>query len=686
MNRFGNIRSYLSYIEQEVLEGFVIPGGATCRFYESETELYAETLQPALTRLALGKKMVVTEIELSDELPLHDWKQITTYILVHMCAEINGVIVQSLPEILFALAECGQPTACLLQNAHVPHPGFRNAMLLACSSGEMPVEAKRILSNYLLGNKVTVRELREAGLHGVRSTLTHKNAERVLQTVISCLGLLQLPGSLIQFIEKKDHLSSKRQGSTERMRVAANLIRRLVDGCHKGVLNSTLIVMSVIPGFLEKAADAYPALGQRLQIVKGGVTRPAWRFPIVSLAQLLQGGIKFEASPLPPAGDAADPTDRLDALTSLEALRFGLVPQADMENLTVGIDELKSWILSTLPREERPGVHLVSGPFGTGKSHALNVIRHYAMQEGYICAAIELDGLSISLSEPGQLLYALCQSLSAADDLSEFPIVRLFEKALDCGHNVLSFPVRSFSKIKGNMETIQTLRRFQVIDHFAAILESLLSCGEDASATEVSRQIVDETGLKPMQINLNSPIGKNVNDRPRDFLETVAGYALLSQMCGYKGLVVTVDEFEVETHADRARFERIISFLRELLRYMEGNHPSIPNAPLSVYFAAVGKHTEGDAFLERLIALAKGKIYRLNQWTDHQRMGLAEKLYEVYAEAYDIAAPYDSELAENVNMLLQKRGLEGSTLIRSFVKWYVAMLDMKYGPPGLTVR
>src|SRR5690606_6763301 len=100
-----------------------------------------------------------------------------------------------------------------------------------------------------------------------------------------------------------------------------------------------------------------------------------------------------------------------------EALRFGLVPHAHLEELTIGIAQLDAWVTSRLPHTNggAPKVSEVCGPFGTGKSHMMAVVRHAASKNNYLTARVEIDGQNVTLSDPERLLYALWSTLEGPD-------------------------------------------------------------------------------------------------------------------------------------------------------------------------------------------------------------------------------------------------------------------------------
>jgi hypothetical protein len=270
---------YLTYFEQELLENLVFNGGATCRFYEGAYGAGKTHLLQMLNRLALKKGMVVAHTDLTQATSLEDWRVITRYILENMEVNIAGVPYKSLPEILAAIGRYKEVDLNSIKKAALPHAGFFNAMVYATGKvSEINEEAWSKLRDFLLGNKVGVSELKKCGLAGVKNPLSNRNAELVLKTVLRGLYYLGLPGTMLLFDENEKTLVSNRSVPPKKIKMGANLIRRLIDGCTNGILTGTVVVFAVLPGFLENCAMVYPALGQRLQMDRE-LNKPAWRWP-----------------------------------------------------------------------------------------------------------------------------------------------------------------------------------------------------------------------------------------------------------------------------------------------------------------------------------------------------------------------------------------------------------------------
>lgn len=273
---------FLNYFEQEVLDELIFHGGATCRFFEGVYGSGKTHLLQLLYDLALKKGMAVVRIELSQALKLEQWQLVTSFILENIEFCFNGQQVRSLPNILDSLRGAGMVKTKLLQEANLPHSGFQTGILIFLKEPLTDL-AKNRLKHYLLGEKIGAGELRKIGVRGVKNPLCQRNAEQVLNTALNSLFYLGLPGVLLLFDETDKSFDSRRTVPPKKVQIAANLIRRFIDGCATGGLIGTVAVFAVLPGFLENCARIYPALGQRLQMVRGGDEKPAWRWPVLPI-------------------------------------------------------------------------------------------------------------------------------------------------------------------------------------------------------------------------------------------------------------------------------------------------------------------------------------------------------------------------------------------------------------------
>ncbi len=284
---------YVACFAREVLDGLLPYGGATCRFFEGSYGSGKTHLLRLLEATARQRGLAVVRTELTHDLGLEDWRPIAQHIFTSLEVTVGGTPARGLSEILVALHGDDYADADALRTARLPHAGFQAAMLRAVTAPAIPSPLRR----YLSGERVRIAELRQFGVTGVKDPLSARNAELALVTVLGGLSRLGLPGTLLLFDENESSFFAPK-APTRKLRTAANIMRRLVDGCTTGSLTGTAAVFAVLPGFLSECARQYPALGQRLEMPaqRGGA---AWRWPVL---------------PVTAVTALAEPEDFLDAV------------------------------------------------------------------------------------------------------------------------------------------------------------------------------------------------------------------------------------------------------------------------------------------------------------------------------------------------------------------------------------
>lgn len=264
--------AYMRYLEEEILDGLVERGGATVRLYEGEYGGGKTHLLQLVEETAIARGSAVVRADLSAELHLSDWRGLMRHTLSEMqVVTEEGQLARGLPAVL-ASREWDPDLDARLKNLRVPHAGFRDAMRWYAFSRPSG-QAGNTLRKFLLGDQVPISMLKTAGIKGVKGGVTARNAERVLQTVALTLNALGVP-ALVLLLDETENVLSK---AGRKAILAANILRRIVDGCTAGRLSHTFVGLAILPGTLEQAALHYPALGQRLQVqerVGGGFRRP----------------------------------------------------------------------------------------------------------------------------------------------------------------------------------------------------------------------------------------------------------------------------------------------------------------------------------------------------------------------------------------------------------------------------
>jgi hypothetical protein len=271
---------YLRFFEQELLEGLIEKGAATCRIYEGEAGAGKTHLLQLIAEMMQSRGAAVVKVALSDALHLSDWRGLIQHMLQELrVVDSGGEEHRGLPDILMSLTWDASREESL-RNLRVPHTGFREAIRIAAIADLAP-PAEQALRQFLLGEPITISYLRRHGIQGVKGAVTARNAERVLHTLGACLRALGVPALAILFDETEHTLAHRQQA---RDALAANLMRRLIDGAANGRLTATFVGFAVLPGTIEQAAMVYPALGQRIRVI--GRSEGGYRRPVLDITQI----------------------------------------------------------------------------------------------------------------------------------------------------------------------------------------------------------------------------------------------------------------------------------------------------------------------------------------------------------------------------------------------------------------
>jgi hypothetical protein len=390
----------------------------------------------------------------------------------------------------------------------------------------------------------------------------------------------------------------------------------------------------------------------------------------------------------------------------IDALRFGLVPLSYLSDLTIGYENIQKWALSSFPYYDlkpNPMVHQIIGQFGDGKSHTMSVIRKVALEENYVVGKVEVDGISISLSNPKSFLYALFRSVKAKDLSAVMPLFNLYLKSIDLGNQAPEIVHEWPDRTRINYNLMTQIKKYRCLDQCDYLIDSVINSSDEMTASDAVRTIKSELkySVNAQYIKLYPLIGNKVADRSKNFIEALIGVAMIAQMAGYKGFIVTVDEYEVESSylKNITMYNREEELLERSIEYFSGN-TDYPNAPLAIYFASVPisendytnsyyRYARGFKLTElvnTMVMESGGKTFEIETFegwdqNDKSQMDLIKKIHTIYQKAYNCEPVNMESLVTLLNNKLDKVSLTESGGIRSLMKQYISILDRFYGPP-----
>lgn len=280
----------------------------------------------------------------------------------------------------------------------------------------------------------------------------------------------------------------------------------------------------------------------------------------------------------PPAVDPAD-TSAARATRLLEAMRLGVVPSGDLSAFTVGRDALLRRVDAALSDTGAGigAVLTVLGDYGTGKTHALELVAHRASEAGYLVASATLGAEETAPSHPARVYRALVRSLrypgrTAATQEGLRP---LFDQAVRSPESVATFRLDAPADPGQDHVYLSTALRYwgamqaddpQVLarpgrarrraeldeeerERCADLLLGWIEASHQHRTDDVREELVRALGTRGHLYAM-----KDYRPWARIYGYVLSGLAKLARTCGYRGLVVLLDEaefFQVLGSADR---------------------------------------------------------------------------------------------------------------------------------------
>lgn len=399
------------------------------------------------------------------------------------------------------------------------------------------------------------------------------------------------------------------------------------------------------------------------------------------------GSAAAQASPVQPQPKRPREIDQttIDARRAVDALRFGVVPASHLEELTIGYDELAAWVGSNLPAPGTPPVAAaVYGPFGTGKSHAMAAVREIAGRQGYLAMATEIDGTEISLSAPKELLASLLDHLTGSAKLDgAAPLLSLIQAATKRrpGERIAGDRSPLLQDTIASIGRLSTAAKFEDIED---LIERFLGSEPTMTRSDFKSLVRDALDwddyvrmtyardYDPKALVSHTP----ADQRPLDFVAALMGYAAVAYAAGYEGLVITIDELEVDDAlSTRAKFDKVVRLIAAMRSILYSDDPV--DGGLAFFFATVGSENYNqDKVVSLMVDPDTRPAHVLRPWGNRELVELSRRIHALYHRAHGGLGAHDETVAARI-----ARAVDPDAGVRAFIRAYVSALDVQHGPP-----
>lgn len=418
-------------------------------------------------------------------------------------------------------------------------------------------------------------------------------------------------------------------------------------------------------------------LGYAIRIQSFGKPSFSMSVPLAALTRISPPpSLKIEISIPEPINAGGGTAEHVKRRAVLDALRFGLVPLAAARDLTIGYDQFAGWARRQMPTPEGVRLAAVSGPFGSGKSHAMALMRQMARELGALTAHVEIDGREITLADPDAILRSLWPTLDGDGLERAHSLLSLHVEAMRRGFSNWRSSRVNIDRVRDNHTLVRQLQDVDALDHFADDLDAVMASAQTPTASSLQAAIFQHLArgrdIAQHEVVVRPMIGRKVDDRPLDFVAALLGYARLAEAAGWPGLLVTIDEFEIHGLSTSSAKVRAISILMALAK-LKDDQLGLGSAPLSIVFGTIDD--PGNEVASRLTEIVVGDrpdaYWKLPEITAPGRKELADRIARLHSEAY--GGPPSAPAA--VVAVSEQAIANASETVRPFIKRLVWELD-----------
>jgi len=279
---------------------------------------------------------------------------------------------------------------------------------------------------------------------------------------------------------------------------------------------------------------------------------------------------RVSAAPRVEPARTPEAEQRLEARRTIEALRYGVVPNRRIHELSVGLERERESLGRAFDEVNRSGgdVRVVLGEYGTGKSHFFELAAQEALERNFLVASASLDLREVPPNRPQRIYNALIRALRYPDSPDTGTLVPLLDR-------LISRPSVFASLLESLRGTI-----------FGSALYNYSSLREQPG--EALDLLLDWiSGEKIFIKAVRSALGARSKDFPVPALSQMTttadqycymlnGWGWLSSQAGYAGLAVLIDESEHYSLLNQRGQERADNFFKGMIYTALASRPDCP--------------------------------------------------------------------------------------------------------------
>ena len=393
----------------------------------------------------------------------------------------------------------------------------------------------------------------------------------------------------------------------------------------------------------------------------------------------------------------------------LSSVAAGVVPRSGAPYIAIGRKDEIAALLSDLENVNEGGgaLRFLIGRYGSGKSFLIQLIRGYALEQGFVTADADLSperrlygsggsgvatyrelikNLATKASPDGGALSKMItrwvggiKSELAAEGVSGDELDRMVTSRI---HSAL----RDMEELVGGFDFAAVVNTY-----YKAVYGS--EYGEDEAEERKSACLRWLRGEFSTKTEARQALGFSVSciiddDNWYDFIKL---WAALSRKIGYRGLVVFIDEcvnlYKISHRVSRENnYEKILSMFNDALQgrapglcVVFGGTPQFLEDPRRGLFGyeALRSRLCDSRFASSEYKNLIGPVIRLRRLTDDELFALIKRITGLYSSYYNWEPRItEDEMIEFLNVCLKKAGADSMITPREMLRDYMTVLNI----------
>ncbi len=387
----------------------------------------------------------------------------------------------------------------------------------------------------------------------------------------------------------------------------------------------------------------------------------------------------------------------------INALAAGVVPRTGAPYIAIGRAQETEALLDDLKSVADGGstLRFLVGRYGSGKSFLLQLIRGYALENGFVTADADLSperrlcgGNGSGIATYRELVKNMSCKTSPEGGALQTLISRwLSEKQSELAAKGFEMGTASFENaMRAEIYSVTKTLEDKVggFDFATAIYKYYIATvnGDDALRSCAVRWLRGEYLTKTeakRELGTQGIIG---DDNWYDYLKLIAEFV---RQIGYKGLMVYIDEcvnlYKISNRISRENnYEKILSIFNDTL---QGKAPYLgfvfvgtpqfledTRRGLFSYDALRSRLADGILTNGEFKNLA-GPVIRLVRLTDSELYAIITRINKLYSERYDYQIPLtNAQMQAFLSMSLSKAGADIMITPREIIRGYISLLHI----------